>query len=334
MWKADFTSQFKSPTFSDCRVICGDRQWNVHRFLLCARSKYFEKAFGALFQAHLRAPLPRLDNGEGKTCEVDLSSQDPEDLELVLRYIYSSGLSYIEATVPGSLSGTASMDRSEGKMKAYNVYVPIYALADYLCVDGLCGEIVARLRRENQKLARWLQRTAVKDPEGNVTLGESFAVDFAKCARMAYDVPLNDTNDIRNGIRSVFRQLLEYARYRPLNDTLDELASEAPGLLADAMRQAQVQEGFGHPCRWRKTCRQCSKDPLEPGNGFSVGITDFWIRNYICYTCSLRSTETLNFRANKPVEKNEQPQYPTQPGLSPPATANLPVSGMSFGPWQ
>lgn len=35
---------FEMKHISDCRVKCGDRVWDMHKLVICTRSKYFEKS--------------------------------------------------------------------------------------------------------------------------------------------------------------------------------------------------------------------------------------------------------------------------------------------------
>lgn len=38
---------FEMKHISDCRVKCGDRVWDMHKLVICTRSKYFEKKLSA-----------------------------------------------------------------------------------------------------------------------------------------------------------------------------------------------------------------------------------------------------------------------------------------------
>ena len=96
--------QYKSGAFSDCRVSCEDRVWNLHRLVLSTRSTFFKAALGGNFQVLFSAQFDlsvwdpsylvdaRLAKEllqESNTDEVTLEEQDPEIVDQALRYIYS-----------------------------------------------------------------------------------------------------------------------------------------------------------------------------------------------------------------------------------------------------
>ncbi|KAH8767330.1 hypothetical protein F5883DRAFT_418985 [Diaporthe sp. PMI_573] len=71
-------SVFGSGLFSDCVIKCGPKSWSLHRATLCSRSVWFEKTFTGLFT-------------EGREAVVHIREQDPEAVELCLKYIYGGG---------------------------------------------------------------------------------------------------------------------------------------------------------------------------------------------------------------------------------------------------
>ncbi|KAK3903588.1 BTB/POZ protein [Staphylotrichum tortipilum] len=242
----DFMQQFESGDFSDCRVKCEDRVWDLHRLVLCARSPFFKAALGSSFK-------------ESKTNEVTLEEEDPEVVDQVLRYIYSCSMSHVDARITDDPDGM--------KLLAYTTYVPIYILADFLGLPALCHAITDRLHRTNRRLAAHIQRLAAADPHGRVSLPGSFITSLADSARLAYSPPAQRTPaDVEGctpgGIRGPFLELFEFARYRPLDDALPALAGAAPHLLVDIMLTMRNLEGTGHPSRRPGACRDCGVHPL------------------------------------------------------------------------
>ncbi|KAM7182756.1 BTB/POZ fold, partial [Rhypophila sp. PSN 637] len=78
-------SEFKSGQFSDCKVKCGDRVWNLHKFVLCSRSSFFKTAFtGGLLEC--------------RTSEITLQEQDPDRVGIMLEYIYSGNCKWPRTT--------------------------------------------------------------------------------------------------------------------------------------------------------------------------------------------------------------------------------------------
>lgn len=130
-------------------------------------------------------------------------------------------------------------------LHAYRELVPLYRLADFLGLDLLCSKIVLTLTEVNRHLAPRLQRLS----KFNVPLDENFKAGLTRCAELAYGVLIRQSEEGQTGrsgnIRSVFVDLFDLARYRPLNDTLDWLVESAPRLLADILIRIQQREKVG-----------------------------------------------------------------------------------------
>ena len=50
---ASLASLFNSGSWSDCTIKCGSTELKCHRAIICARSAFFERAFGGQFQVFL-----------------------------------------------------------------------------------------------------------------------------------------------------------------------------------------------------------------------------------------------------------------------------------------
>lgn len=61
---------------ADCAVRCGDKVWKTHKFALYTRCEFFKAALVENFH-------------EAETGEVELREQDPESVEIALRFLYS-----------------------------------------------------------------------------------------------------------------------------------------------------------------------------------------------------------------------------------------------------
>ena len=42
-------SLLTDPFMADCKVVCGDKSWDLHKLILCTRSRYFKAAFTGNF---------------------------------------------------------------------------------------------------------------------------------------------------------------------------------------------------------------------------------------------------------------------------------------------
>lgn len=71
---------WESPKYTDFEIRCQDRSWNVHRFIICARSKYFEKACELNFR-------------ESHEKLITIKEEDPDVVETILKYMYTGVIS-------------------------------------------------------------------------------------------------------------------------------------------------------------------------------------------------------------------------------------------------
>ncbi len=71
----DFCKQFENLDFTDSVLICDNKEFPVHRFVLSARSEVFKAAF-----AHN-------ETEEGKTGQIVIEDLKPSTLQALIRYI-------------------------------------------------------------------------------------------------------------------------------------------------------------------------------------------------------------------------------------------------------
>lgn len=222
-------------------------------------------------------------------------------VDQALRYIYSCNLSHLDGKEADDLTGM--------KLDGYNTYIPLYIVADYLGLHALCKDLLSRLHRTNRRIAAHLQRAAAEAGKKPLALPKSFAKDFSECARLAYSIPAQRTEaDVEvgdpGGLRSVFVELFEFARFRPLDETLVHLAVAAPLLLVDVMMRTRLIEGTSFALT-AATCKNCDIHPLK-GTGESLQDTglrwpdaptftqmvdpsngNFWVNDELCFKCSI-----------------------------------------------
>lgn len=118
--------------FTDLTLVCGGRQFKVHKLVLYGQSKVFKTLLGSGFK-------------EGSANTIELHEDDPEALDILIKFMYRR---------PTDLSPPR-----------YNVQpmtfaVKVYALADKYAVKPLCAQVSTRidfflntrLRRRNSEL--------------------------------------------------------------------------------------------------------------------------------------------------------------------------------------
>lgn len=54
----------ESGKFSDMKVSCGDRTWNLHKAILSDRCPFFENALTGGFKARNTSPYPRINSAQ------------------------------------------------------------------------------------------------------------------------------------------------------------------------------------------------------------------------------------------------------------------------------
>ncbi|POS77133.1 hypothetical protein DHEL01_v204471 [Diaporthe helianthi] len=123
--------------FSDCvRVVtCGPKTWNLHRVTLCSRSLWFEKALTKQFQ-------------EGCQAAVNVPEQDPDAVEVCIKYIYG---------------GVASIDMARELetrgQKPFKFCALLYRSADFFMLKPLYDFVERYLGNHFDDRIKWLCTT-------------------------------------------------------------------------------------------------------------------------------------------------------------------------------
>nr|OQO09832.1 hypothetical protein B0A51_17540 [Rachicladosporium sp. CCFEE 5018] len=72
--------------FADFVIVCGEKEWKVHKAIICPQSEYFTKAFNGQYN-------------EGKSGRIDLSSDDEAALNEFIKYLYTNEYVPTDATI-------------------------------------------------------------------------------------------------------------------------------------------------------------------------------------------------------------------------------------------
>lgn len=94
-------SLFMSAEHADVRIICGHREFSVHRAILAGRSGWFKQRFEELSQVRFtkahKPPnayfLMQLPQEPGQIPVITIALNEPHEMEMVLIFIYAGGSS-------------------------------------------------------------------------------------------------------------------------------------------------------------------------------------------------------------------------------------------------
>ncbi|KAL1858842.1 hypothetical protein Daus18300_009840 [Diaporthe australafricana] len=135
------TALWGEEKFSDATVIMGQKKWHIHRWLVCQRSDYFERALEGNFEASsYDLPLGANDTNcnipfqesKDKTINLTGSPFTEEDVEDMLRYIYFQVLGKRQIKDP----------------------ISAFVVADYFQVTSLCTIAAQQLTTGLDELVR------------------------------------------------------------------------------------------------------------------------------------------------------------------------------------
>ncbi|KAK5651699.1 hypothetical protein OQA88_11765 [Cercophora sp. LCS_1] len=114
--------------FSDCQVKCGDKVWYLHKNIVCVRSKFFRVALMGDFE-------------ESKTGIIELNEFKAEDLDIVIRFIYTKNVAHIPD--PTARSTFTKF------LEFHELCLHIWAIGDYLNLGEMCRQVTCRMFNMN-----------------------------------------------------------------------------------------------------------------------------------------------------------------------------------------
>ncbi|RYP11848.1 hypothetical protein DL765_007565 [Monosporascus sp. GIB2] len=186
----------KTGFFSDVKVLCGNKTWELHKPILCTRSAFFKKALT-------------------ETGCVELHGQDPTEVGWVITFIYTSKAS----------PDLASLLEDENTMA--DTCVRLLTIGDYFGLDCL-GNMVARVLYANHiATAKKVQRT--QNPS---RISDEFVQGFFQTAATVYACPPSSFASLRES----FAKFFELSRFLVLKDQrFRALLREIPELFHDVL---------------------------------------------------------------------------------------------------
>ncbi|KAL8734282.1 MAG: hypothetical protein Q9181_003249 [Wetmoreana brouardii] len=168
-------TSFESGKYSDLSIICRDREFRVHRHILCTASKFFAAACDGNFK-------------EARDSRIDLSEDDPDALERMLKYLYTADYDDMDHVQREGNKKTQNEDQSSSAADLWSAYPKddggsvlessTEALSIRSCEDGKEPDSEAGERR----------RLAVSAPLNNVlvyALAEKYDIQTLKILSQA-----------------------------------------------------------------------------------------------------------------------------------------------------
>ncbi|KAI0850395.1 POZ domain-containing protein [Daldinia vernicosa] len=192
----------KSGMFSDVIVKCGDRVWKLHKIIICPRCPYFNMAFNGHFK-------------EATTGEITLQDQVPDDIDQIIRYLYTGEVSQLVRSRPSDY----------------------FKLADFFQIRSLVREIISIIDLKLDGMATRLEESIRPgtDLEAVFTCEEikylfraietSYATDSSSYA------PLRDL--VKDFIVKSAYRITQYDRFLKTLESIPMLAVDIWKLLQD-----------------------------------------------------------------------------------------------------
>ncbi|KAK7962147.1 uncharacterized protein PG986_002972 [Apiospora aurea] len=121
--KPDFSRYDKelleTGNFSDVKLECGDKTWNLHKSIICSRCVWFQRALTGSYK-------------EAQTNVVTLTTFSTEQVEVLICYIYT---------------GTLNISSETATHDLLKLLVDFVVVADYFLLDAEChAAVLERLR--------------------------------------------------------------------------------------------------------------------------------------------------------------------------------------------
>ncbi|KAK2609394.1 hypothetical protein N8I77_002891 [Diaporthe amygdali] len=198
--------------FADIEIICRGRTFKVHKAVVCSRSLWFEKALTGGF-------------AEAATGKVKIDEEEPEAIEVMLRYIYG---------------GAVDMVKETSNEQVFKSCVDMYRAAHFLLLSPLLPRIRRRLGGYcDQKLKQLCTRSSGTESTGT----KLWAADLATAIRATYKA------DIKV-FKKIFMEFVWAGRWQLLGDgecDISYLIDDTPGFIKDMLHNCATKQWLDDP---------------------------------------------------------------------------------------
>ncbi|KAI0597788.1 hypothetical protein F4775DRAFT_218528 [Biscogniauxia sp. FL1348] len=274
-----------SGQFSDVEVKCGTRTWKLHRLILTPRCVWFNKALNSEFK-------------EGKDGVVTIHEFEPDKIDLLIKYIYTSAL-----PVGNSLDAGV-----------FAKAIDLYELGDYFLLPELCEDSLDCLEGAFNQAARIMQEMAMRMNYNTI----GFFVNYDEYGR-----PIRSHDTVKDDEQSAALALAFYdtvgkvyaheslSEAMPLRDTIVSFYSKVdiylqgyhkggmekllktPQFAADVLTKGH-SVGMGmQNAAYPRSCYKCHTNPLSNTCGYFAkvwldrinGNDNYCLRGF-CQSCA------------------------------------------------
>ncbi|KAK8053106.1 hypothetical protein PG996_012407 [Apiospora saccharicola] len=240
-------SDERTGIFSDLKVVCGGREWNLHRNILSSRCEWFDKAL-------------RGDFREAHTQEIMIQEFDPGDIELMLEYIYI---------------GDIDFELQRGEAPLIDICIRFYDLADFFALPKLQECAVSQFRQYNTRKCAPLQNQFWKRDIDNI---DEILYDL----RAAYGQN-TVAGDAFRGLMATFVHETRFRFFRC--QQFIALLDEIPELAADVLT-TMIRSGEFMHITYPEACSACLRHKSDKEHHSHTIISSMSRAYSLCIACA------------------------------------------------
>ncbi|OTA98291.1 hypothetical protein M426DRAFT_28591 [Hypoxylon sp. CI-4A] len=228
----------ESESFTDLVVKCGPRTWNLHKAVLCCKSKWFIAALNGNFH-------------EAQSGCITINDENPEMIDHMIEWIYNG---YIDAKI------------FEDDDKMYSACVELYKVSDYFLLPELAGTVFGYLKVHLQRKATKLRRQYYRkpsEPDDKTLFTRGGLHGIHEGINMAWKLNLEPLKELWIDFFDATVLAMLYS------DAILEMISEVPALCARLLATASTGTLKPRHNTWCPSkCNRCGIDPHTRKDGY------------------------------------------------------------------